>query len=1013
MNTAEATIRYKTFSLVIVVVLIIGGVLSYEQLGRLEDPEFTIKDAQVITFYPGATPKEVEEEVTEKIEREIQKLGQLKRIESLSQTGKSTITVKIKDKYNKQNLPQVWDELRRKVADIQSQLPPGAKSSIVYDDYGDVYGILLSLHGDGYSYKELNDYAEFLQRELLQVKDVSKIEIAGNQQEQIFVEISREKMSQLGISMETIFQAIENQNLVQPSGDVRVDNSYIQIKPSGALDSINDIKNISIKRAANDKIIYLKDIATVTRGYITPPTTHMRYNGKKSLALGISTLSGGNVVKMGEAIEAKIAQLMPEIPAGLELDYIYYQGEIVKRSVDGFVINLAEALLIVIVVLMVFMGLRSGVLIGLVLLLTVAGTLIIMNIIGVSLERISLGALIIALGMLVDNAIVVTEGMIIRIQKGEDKLKSAGAVVKQTMWPLLAATAIAVLAFAAIGLSSDSTGEFLRSLFLVMLISLGLSWIIAITLTPLFCVMLLEPGEKTDDDPYKGFIFVIYKSLLLTAIRFRWLTVMTVMIALAGAIYAFNQLEDSFFPDSTSEYFMVHLWLPEGNDIRDTSKQAAKLEKYIQKQEAVTGVTSFVGGGAPRFMLVYSPEKTYSSYAFFLVKTNDYTKIEGLMKKVEAHMYDNIMGVNPRLEKVRLGPGGGFPWEVRISGRDPDVLRDLSSKVKAMLHKDGGAKGIRDNWRERVKKIVPEYADQQARRIGITRKDIANALNLNYSGTQAGLYREKDKLIPIISRAKEKNRDNITDIDEVLVWSPFTSVMFSLRQVIKDTVTESKDANIQRWNKQRTLTVQAEPSVGNTSVLFNRMRPQVEAMKLPIGYRIEWDGEYEDSTDAQAGLSKNLPVTFLIMVLITIALFNALRQPLIIWLTVPLSIIGVAIGLTVFNLSFGFMALLGFLSLSGMLIKNAIVLIDEIDSQIADGKSQFEGIVDASVSRLRPVTMAAITTILGMMPLLFDVFFVQMAVTIMFGLAFATILTLIVVPVFYVILFRVKYEKVD
>lgn len=1013
MNTAEATIRYKTFSLVMVIVLIVGGVMSYEKLGRLEDPEFTIKDAQVITYYPGATPKEVAEEVTEKLERQIQKLGQLKRVESISQAGKSTITVKIKDKYTKKSLPQVWDELRRKINDVQGDMPPGARTSIVFDDYGDVYGILLALHGDGFSYKELNDYAEFLQRELLQVQDVSKIEIAGNQQEQIFVEISREKMAQLGISMESIFNSIKNQNLVEPSGDVRVGDAYIQIRPSGSLDSVKAIEDISIKRVGNDKIIYLKDIATVTRSYITPPTLHMRYNGKKSLALGISTLSGGNVVKMGQAIEKRIEQLLPEIPAGLELDYIYYQGDIVKKSVDGFVINLAEALIIVILVLMIFMGLRSGLIIGAVLLLTVAGTLIMMNIMGISLERISLGALIIALGMLVDNAIVVTEGMIIRIQQGEDKVKAAGAVVVQTMWPLLAATAIAVLAFAAIGLSSDSTGEYLRSLFLVMLISLGLSWVIAITLTPLFCTMLLQPGDKADDDPYKGIIFVIYKGLLLAALRFRWVTVGAVVLALAGAIYAFNQLEDSFFPDSTSEYFMVHLWLPEGTDIRVTSEKAKTLEKYIKEQDGVTQVTSFVGGGAPRFMLVYTPEKSYGSYAYFLVKTNDYQKINGLMKNIEDHMYASILGVNPRLEKVRLGPGGGFPWEVRISGRDPDVLRELSGNVQAMLHKDGGAKGIRDNWRQRVKKIVPVYSDQQARRIGISRSDIANALNLNYSGTQAGLYREKDKLIPIMSRAKEKDRDSISNIDEVLVWNPFTSVMFSLRQVTQDVETQPKDANIFRWNKRSTITVQAEPKVGNTSVLFNRMRSQVENMPLPIGYRIEWDGEFEDSQDAQKGLSKNLPITFVLMVLITIALFNALRQPIIIWLTVPLSIIGVTVGLTIFNLSFGFMALLGFLSLSGMLIKNAIVLIDEIDSQIASGKSEFKGIVDASVSRLRPVTMAAITTILGMIPLLFDVFFVQMAVTIMFGLAFATVLTLIVVPVFYVIFFRVRYEKMD
>lgn len=1010
MNIAESTIRFKTFSIVITLVLIIGGLFAYTQLSRFEDPEFTIKDVQIITQYPGASSKEVEKEVTEPLETAIQQLGQLDEITSLSQAGVSIITATMKDRFTSADLPQVFDELRRKVNDAQKDLPPGARPSQVIDDFGDVFGVLLAIHGQGFSYRELLDQAEFLQKKLLQVNDVAKITIWGAQKEQIIIEISRSKMAKLGISMEQVYAVLKQKNLVAPAGRVVVGNEYLRISPTGDVNSIDDIRHLSIKGIGDDKIIYLKDIARVTREYIEPPQKHMRFNGEPSLALAISTAPGGNVVTMGKALQEKIKTIQSEIPLGIKLNSIYYQGEIVENAVNSFIINLAEALAIVIVVLMIFMGIRSGILIGVVLLLTVCASFVVMYIFGISLQRISLGALIIALGMLVDNAIVVTEGMLIRINQGENRIQAARAVVSQTMWPLLAATIIAVLAFAAIGLSSDSTGEFLRSLFQVMLISLGMSWIIAITLTPLFCTMFLKK-ESVSEDPYRGFVFVLYKKLLTFAIRFRWATIVLVVCALFASVLGFQQLDDSFFPDSTADQFMVNFWLPEGTDIRVTSAQIKQLESKIQAQEGVKNVASFIGGGAPRFILVYAPEKSYSSYGFLLVKMDDYRKIDRMIKFINHEIKQNMIDVNPKIEKIRLGPGGGFPWEARFIGDDPNVLRALSTKAKEILFQDGGAKGIRDDWRARVTSIQPEVNDTTARRAGITRRDIAMALQTNYVGRQVGVYREDDKLIPIVSRLPTQDRSQVNSIDEVLVWSPFSSRMVPLRQVVKKISTVSEDANIHRQNKERVITVQAEPKTGTVGRLFSRVKQQVEAIPLPLGYRLEWGGEYEDSSEAQAGLSKNLPVTALLMLLITIGLFNALRQPAIIWLTVPLALIGVTFGLLVTNEPFGFMALLGFLSLSGMLIKNAIVLIDEIDLQIREGKSALTGILDASVSRMRPVTMAAITTILGMIPLLFDVFFKGMAVTIMFGLAFATVLTLLVVPVLYAVFFKVKNEK--
>ena len=492
MGLAEWTIKNKVFSYVIVFLVVMLGFFSYEKLGRLEDPAFTIKDALVITYYPGATPKEVEQEITEPIETAIQELSALDEITSISQAGISTITVTIKDKYDKDTLPQVWDELRRKISDMQGTLPPGALKSVVYDDYGDVFGVLLALSGKGFSYHDLQKQSDFLKRELLQVSDVAKVITWGEQQEQIIVEISRSKLANSGLNLDDVYATLNKQNIIVPSGQVKIGRDYIRIHPTGSLDSVKAIGDLIIQTSnlkdKKQQLFYLKDIATIKRDFISPPTSHLRIDGKPAVALAVSTIEGGNVVKMGKALKEKISTLQQQTPLGMKLDPIYFQSDIVEKSVKSFVVNLAEAIAIVIIVLMIFMGLRSGLLIGVVLLLTVSSTLIVMNIYNINLERISLGALIIALGMLVDNAIVVTDGILIRIKQGADRFVAAKEVVNSTMWPLLGATIIAVLAFAAIGLSQDSTGEYLRSLFEVMLISLTLSWVIAVTLTPLFCV---------------------------------------------------------------------------------------------------------------------------------------------------------------------------------------------------------------------------------------------------------------------------------------------------------------------------------------------------------------------------------------------------------------------------------------------------------------------------------------------------------------------------------------------
>jgi multidrug efflux pump subunit AcrB len=1017
MNIAEYAIRKKTVTLVLTFLLFGGGLLSYEKLGRLEDPEFTIKDALIITNYPGALPSEVEEEVTDVIETAVQQLAQLERVTSISKAGQSIITVTMKEKYDKHTLPQIWDELRRKVNDVQSQLPPDIQPSVVYDDFGEVYGIFFAVTGEGFSYKELKDYVDFLKRELLLVPEVAKIEIWGAQQEAVFVEISRSKSAQLGISLETIAGILKQQNLVAPAGEVRVGSEEIIIRPTGGIDSVKEIGELLINDGSSDKLIYLEDVATIYRGYQTPPQRLLRFNGKPGLAIGISIISGGNVVTLGKAIKAKLKTLEAQTPLGIELGIISYQSDAVEKAVNGFVDSLLLALAIVIIVLLIFMGMRSGLLIGVILILTVCATVIVMDIYDINLQRISLGALIIALGMLVDNAIVITDGILIKIQKGTDRIRAAIDVVEQTMWPLLGATVVAVLAFAAIGLSQNAAGEFTRALFQVILISLMMSWLIAVTITPLFCVLFLKPSpERTEQvevetDPYRGILYQIYQFFLRVCIRFRWLTIMTMIGLLFLAIYGFGFLEDSFFPGSSRPQFMINYWRVEGTDIRETSEDLKQIEKFLMTVEGIESVATFVGAGALRFILVYSPEKNYKSYGQLLVTVKDYREIDNLIPKVRQYLSQNFPDAEPKIKKFKLGPGGGAQIKARFSGHDPVVLRQLSNQAQAIMRADGGAIEIRDDWRHRVKMLRPQFAEAPARIVGISRSALSKSLETVFSGTPVGVYREGNKRLPIISRPPEAERVGVDNIKNIHLWSPAAQHSIPLRQVVSGFETVWIDPLIHRRNRKRTIIAQCDPKVGNASVVFERIRQKIEAIELPLGYEMEWGGEYENSTDAQKALSANLPITFLAMVVIVIFLFNALRQALIIWLCVPLAIIGVTPGLLLTGESFGFMALLGFLSLSGMLIKNAIVLIDQIDLEIREGKAPFYAILDSSVSRLRPVTMAAITTVLGLIPLIFDAFFISMAVTIMFGLTFATILTLIVVPVLYAIFFRVAYEK--
>lgn len=1016
MNIAEASIRNKTVTLVFAVLMVVLGVWSYIHLPRLEDPEFTIKDALIVTSYPGASAQEVADEVSDVIELAAQQLEQLERVVSRSERGRSTVTVTIRDQYDSDSLPQVWDELRHKVNDAQRFLPPGAGPSVVFDDFGDVFGIFFALTGPEFSDAQLYDTAKLLRRELLLVPDVKRVDLFGVQQEVIYIELARDRIAQLGIHPETIFGLLREQNLVVSSGAVDAGPLAITINPTGEWSGVEDFENLLISGGGNDgELIYLRDIATVRRDFIDPPTTSLRYDGMRAIGIGISTVSGGNVVTMGEAVSQRIRMLGSRIPLGMELHKVSFQADTVVEAISEFIANLGMAVVIVFIVLLLAMGMRSGFIIGAILMITMCGTMIVMKSTGLILERISLGALIIALVMLVDNAIVIVEGMLIAMQRGKDKMQAAKDIVSQTAIPLLGSTAIAILAFGAIGLSDDSTGEYCRSLFVVLLIALGLSWITAVTITPLFGYLFLKAaptdGNAEQSDPYAGAIYQTYKRFLIKCMRARWVTILVMIGMMVGAIFGFRFLENSFFPDSTRTQFMVDIWLPVGTRLDETDRQAAQMREEIASIPGITHITTSVGQGTLRFLLTYSPERFDSAYAQFLVDVENHEMIDTILPQVQETLSENFPDAGIIAKRFLLGPGEGGRIQVRFSGENYAVLRGIADQAMEILRQDGGAKGIRIDAREQVPVLRPQFSEMQARLTGITRTDLGQTLEAAFSGRRIGVYREADELLPIITRGPEAERADPDSIRDVQIYSPVAGRFIPVRQVVSEFSTELEDPIMMRRNRLPTIIVHADQTSGLASALHARVREQIEAIPLPEGYFMQWGGEHEDSSDAQAALAGTLPVFVFMMVLIVICLFNSLRITLIIWLTVPLSIIGIVLGLLLFNQPFGFMALLGALSLSGMLIKNGIVLVDEINVQLRSGKVAWDAVVDAAVSRVRPVSMAVLTTVLGLIPLLFDVFFGAMAVTIVVGLLFASALTLIVVPVLYATFFRLHPVK--
>ena len=1032
MNLAELSISKRTITYFATVLLVVGGIFSYFQLGQLEDPEFTIKTAAIVTSYPGASAEQVELEVTDRIETKLQEMSELKHVYSSSRPGLSIIKVDIKNEYWLDRLPQVWDVMRKKIGDMEDSLPPGSGKPQINDDFGYVFGFMLALSGDGFSAAELETYAKDLRKELQLVSGVARIDLWGVQEKRIFIDVAETQATQLGITREDLLRTLKNQNIIVDGGNVDLQDQRFRVAPTGEFTSPEEIADLAITSSAvsnvsqtmqnrqrtqgADQLLHIRDIGTVSQGYLDPPNTLMRINGQPALVLALAPLSGVNTVEMGRAVDQRLVELQNSLPVGVEIEKISWQSDIVDKSIKSFMINLVEAIALVLIVLAVSMGLRVGVLIGITgLVLPILGTFVVMSLIGVDLQRVSLGALIIAMGMMVDNAIVVVDGFVVRLQEGMDRTKAAIEAASLPSWPLLGATVVACAAFYPIYASTYDTGEYAGSLFTTVATALLFSWLLSTTITPLLCITLLpdpKSGDGAKSDPYASPFYQHFRKLLAFAINKRILTTVSLVALLLLSLAGFQYVPRMYFPDSDRTQFMLDYWMPQGTRIEKVSADLRGMEAEILQQEGVTAVSAFVGSGPPRFYLPVNPEDSYTSYGQLIVNTAAADDIDTVMAHITSWAHENRPQAMVRVRKYGVGAFDDWKVEARFSGpaeADPQVLRDIAARALAILEDNPLAQNPRTNWRQKVRKLVPQYNQERARWAGVTRDDLAGATKRSYDGVLVGQYREGDDLIPIVVRNPEMERKlAAVELDAVQVIPSLSTNAVPVSQVIDGIAIEWEEQLIWRWNRRRAISVQVSPQGTTAPGLRDSILADFEAIELPPGYKLEWDGEYLSALESSQALVPGLVPTLVVMTFIIVALFNAVRPPIIIFAVIPFVTIGITFGLLVTQVPFGFIALLGAMSLSGMMIKNSVVLLDQVNINIADGMDSYTAVIEAAVSRLRPVANAAATTVFGMAPLLTDVFWVSMAVTIMFGLAFGTLLTMVLVPVLYAMLFRLR-----
>ena len=1011
MKLVKYFLSKKPVTILLLALVLAGGLLAYVKMGKLEDAPFTIKQALVLTPYPGASPSEVQSQVTDVLEESIQALGELYYLKTENRAGLSKITVYVKKETRADEMQQLWDKLRRKVSDVQSKLPEGAGPSVVNDDFGDVLGVFYGLTGSGHSYRELEDEAKLIKNEILKVKDVAKVEIYGTQTPTIDISVSPSVMARSGITMTDIARAFEAQNKVVDAGGIVVGSNRLRIESTGNFYSLNDIRNLTIVSSTGEHF-RLADITRIEESYQTPASNLMHINGQPAVGIAISTVPTGNVVDMAAAVKESLQQMSGSMPEGFELVTLYDQGYESAVANQGFILNLIISVLTVVAILLFFIGFKNGLLIGSGLVFSIFATLIVMLCTDIALQRMSLAAIIIAMGMLVDNAIVVSDSALVNMQRGMRKRVAIMRACSSTALPLLAATVIAILTFLPIYFSPHITGELLSSLVIVIGVSLMFSWVFALTQTPFFIQEFVRRPrpEELKSTLFDGKYYNMFRRSLRWVIKHRYATIACMVLLLVLSAWSFKFIPKVFVPALDKQYFTVDVWLPEGSNIDETGKLAEEMAEYIRTHGEAEMVSTFIGRTPPRYYLSNVAFGPQSNYTQLLVKCHTSEESRRLNAALQDSIRLKFPGPLIKVNKFELSPLTEAVIEARFLGPDPAVLDSLVGQAIEIMRRNPKVADARNEWGNMALMLRPVYDPVKAGELGITKAQMMQSVKSISDGVPVGIYRDNEKKVPVLLKSEGYDITDAASLGNFSVWNGERSAPLS--QVTERIETTWEFPQMRTYNRQLSMDAMCGVKPGHTMAeVHGEIRSEIEAMPLPPGYTFFWDSQYKDQGEAMEAIAKYFPLAFLMLIVILVALFDNFRQPIIILCILPLSLIGVAVGMLLTGFDFGFFPIAGWLGLLGMIIKNVIVLIDEINIQRREGVPAYTAVIESTVSRTRPVLMAATTTILGMVPLLFDIAFGGMAATIIFGLTFATLLTLFVTPALYILFYRIKINK--
>lgn len=1023
MDVTAASIRRDRVTAVAVLVLLAAGLQAYANMPRQLDPGFIIRTAQVRTFFPGASPERVEQLITDPIEEVVQEIPELDFVESQSRTGVSLIFVNVKEEYTE--MRPIWDDLRRKVERIATELPDGVQGPYVDDEFGDVFGILLTITGvdEGFSYRELEDVAEEVRDAMLRAPDVAKVEIHGAQEERVFVEYDNARLAQLGLSPMALNDLLEQRNIIVPGGDIDLESETIVLEPSGNFASVEELARTILQLPGRDELLYLEDVADVRRGYVDPPETSVRAAGQHALGLAISMKDGGNLIELGASVRSLMRQLEGAYPWGIEFQTAFFEPATVEAKVGDFVESVLQSVVIVLAVMLLTLGLRTGTVVATLIPAAMIIAVLGMAVFGIFLDQVSLAALIIALGLLVDNAIVMSESILVRMGEGATPFDAAVGSARELRIPLLTSSLTTAAAFLPIFLAESAVGEYTASLFKVVTITLLVSWALALTMIPMLCVRFLR-ARPTGEDGYDSPFYRAYRGFLASALRFKWLSLGATAAVFVGSMFLFGLVPKIFFPPQDRAFFMADFTLPPGTPIDRTDAMVEAIDAHIDEAlrvdpdapeaEGVTHWTTFTGASPPRFVLSYNPSLREPYKAVYMLEASSGQVVADLIPKLQRWAIDHFPDVKTYVRRLENGPPVNKPIQVRVSGKDTDRLFEIVDEVSAKLGAVDGPTNIGDDWGVRVKKFVVAIDEGRARRAGVTNLDVAISLQTFLTGLEVTEYREGQEVIPVVMRSVAADRRDLARLETLNVFSQTTGRSVPLEQVA-DIELAFQPNDIKRRDRYRTVTIEAELEPGfTTAEVLGPLVPWLDAREREwgVGYRYELGGEMESSEEANASIAEKLPIAGLLIVLLLIWQFNSFRKTSIVLLTIPVSLTGVVIGLLVMRSYFGFMTLLGVISLAGIVINNAIVLLERIALEIDEaGRSPQRAILESAQRRLRPILLTTTTTVASLIPLYLGggPMFEPMAVAIMFGLVFATALTLGLVPILYSILFRVDF----